>query len=183
MASTKIIHVLKDDNPEDILELFRSTDANEVIFIFPKSSKFSKEEQYFEFIKKEADISNKRVSIMTNDPLISRFASTNDLEVLEKSSGTKYKTKPSKQIKQDEDESTNKRGYEEVDLNQGDPEEVSDLNEQEESDRITATGVGAPVGLSRVIKDIFRNESDQSVLIKWQKVKTFPVQIKTTTKT
>ena len=39
MASTKIINVLKDDSFDEIIDLFKATPAEEVIFVLPKSAK------------------------------------------------------------------------------------------------------------------------------------------------
>jgi hypothetical protein len=90
MPATKIINVSKTDEFEEVFDLFKGTDAEEVIFIFPKGSRFTKQEQYFEAIKREAESSGKQVSVMTSDPLIVQFASKCGFEVLgEKSSRTK----------------------------------------------------------------------------------------------
>jgi hypothetical protein len=82
MPATKIINVSKSDEFEEVFDLFKRADAEEVIFIFPKGSRFIKQEQYFEAIKKEADSSGKQVSIMTADPIIGRFASKYGFETL-----------------------------------------------------------------------------------------------------
>jgi len=90
MPATKIINVSKTDEFEEVFDLFKGADAEEVIFIFPKGSRFTKQEQYFEAIKREAESSGKQVSVMTSDPLIVQFASKCGFEVLgEKSSRTK----------------------------------------------------------------------------------------------
>jgi hypothetical protein len=86
MPVTKIINVSKSDEFEEVFDLFKSTDADEVILIFPKGSRLAKQEQYFEAIKKEADSAGRKVSIMTTDPLIARLASQNDFDILENSS-------------------------------------------------------------------------------------------------
>jgi hypothetical protein len=82
MPAIKIINVSKTDEFEEVFDLFKGTDAEEVIFIFPKGSRFTKQEQYFEEIRKEADYSGKQVSIMTADPLIVHFASKYGFEIL-----------------------------------------------------------------------------------------------------
>ena len=90
MPATKIINVSKTDEFEEVFDLFKGTDAEEVIFIFPKGSRFTKQEKYFEAIKREAESSGKQVSVMTSDPLIVQFASKYGFEILgEKSSRTK----------------------------------------------------------------------------------------------
>jgi hypothetical protein len=91
MASTKIIHVLKSDKFEDIFDLFKNSDAEEVIFIFPRGSKFTKQSWYFENIKSEADNSGKKVSIMSEDPIIAGFASASGLDLISMPERKKHK--------------------------------------------------------------------------------------------
>ncbi len=86
MPATKIINVSKGDDFEDVFDLFKNTDAEDVIFIFPKGSRFVKQEQYFEAIKEEADSSGKNVSVMSADPAVIGFASKCGFDVLEKRS-------------------------------------------------------------------------------------------------
>jgi len=86
MALTKIINVSKSDDFEDVFDLFKNTDAEDVIFIFPKGSRFVKQERYFEAIKEEADSSGKSISIMSADPAVIEFASKYGFDVLEKRS-------------------------------------------------------------------------------------------------
>src|SRR3989344_7061820 len=80
--STKIIHVLKSDGFDEVFDLFKNTEASEVIFILPKGSKLAKQSQHFTAIKREADSSGKHISIMTADPIVAQFASQNDIELL-----------------------------------------------------------------------------------------------------
>ncbi len=94
MASTKIINVSKGDTFDEVFDLFKNTDAQEVIFIFPKSSRFTKQEQYFEVIKNEADSSGKLVSVMTADPIISEFATKHGIDLLEKKATKSAKQAP-----------------------------------------------------------------------------------------
>lgn len=74
MGSTKIINVLKDDQFEDILDAFQKTDAEEVIFIFPKNTKISKKEAHFASLAKEAKENEKQVTVMTADQNIEKYA-------------------------------------------------------------------------------------------------------------
>jgi hypothetical protein len=83
MSATKIINVLKNDSFEDVFDVFKNADAEEVILIFPKGSKFAKQGQYFEAIKTEADASDKKVSVMTSDLAVLKFASDAGLSLLE----------------------------------------------------------------------------------------------------
>jgi hypothetical protein len=84
MPATKIINVSKGDDFEDVFDLFKNTDAEDVILIFPKGSRFVKQERYFEAIKEEADSSGKSVSVMSADPAVIEFASRYGFDVLEK---------------------------------------------------------------------------------------------------
>jgi hypothetical protein len=86
MPATKIINVSKSDNFEDVFDLFKNTDAADVIFIFPKGSRFVKQEQYFEALKEEAGSSGKSISIMSSDPAVIGFASKYGFDILEKRS-------------------------------------------------------------------------------------------------
>lgn len=74
MGATKIINVSKNDSFDEVFDLFKNTGAEEVIFIFPKNSKFSKQEAYFGLLKKEADKAGKTISIMAEDQIIADFA-------------------------------------------------------------------------------------------------------------
>lgn len=81
--STKIINVLKGDSFNDVFDLFRGIEAKEVIFIFPKGSRFAKQEHHFKTIKKEADQSGKLVSVMTADPVVAQYAANNGISILQ----------------------------------------------------------------------------------------------------
>ena len=86
MPATKIINVSKSDDFEEVFDLFKNADVEDVILIFPKGSRFAKQEQYFEAIREEADSSGKSVSIMSADPMVAQFASKYGFDVLEKRS-------------------------------------------------------------------------------------------------
>ncbi|MBI2063406.1 MAG: hypothetical protein HYT65_00220 [Candidatus Yanofskybacteria bacterium] len=83
MGSTKIIHVLKNDDFDEVFDLFKNAEAEEVIFIFPKGSRFAKQGQYFEAIKREADGKACKISIMTADPVITKYASQYGIGLLQ----------------------------------------------------------------------------------------------------
>ncbi len=82
MAGTKIINIQKNDTFDEVLVALTSTDASEIIMIFPKGSVFSKESAYITALKNEADQGDKTLSIMTSDPIIARLATSNDIELL-----------------------------------------------------------------------------------------------------
>ena len=52
MSSTKIINVLKDDSFQEILDLFKGTSAEEVIFVLPKSARAFKKEEHLILLEK-----------------------------------------------------------------------------------------------------------------------------------
>lgn len=95
MPNTKIINVLKGDTFQDVFDAFTATEATEVIFIFPKGSKFAKNARYFQELSNEGASSGKQVSVMTTDPIVADFASQYGINVLseQKQKSTKPKTK------------------------------------------------------------------------------------------
>lgn len=82
MPLTKIINVQKNDSFDDVFGVFKDTEAKEIIFIFPKGSKFIKQDGYLELIKEEADKDAKLISIMTSDPLIAQQALNFGIQLL-----------------------------------------------------------------------------------------------------
>jgi hypothetical protein len=181
MPATKIINVSKSDDFEEVFDLFKNTDAEDVILIFPKGSRFVKQEQYFEAIREEADSSGKSVSIMSADPAIIEFASKYNFDVLEKRSPAE----PKRQwpIANEEPEipapspetdysvlATPVADFPENEFADEEPEAVltaaADENEQEEP------------GMGRTIKDILPARFDRSLKIKEERERTFDVDIK-----
>jgi len=161
--------------------LFKNTDAEDVILIFPKGSRFVKQEQYFEAIREEADSSGKSVSIMSADPAVIEFASKYNFDVLEKRSPAE----PKRQwpIADEEPEipapspetdysvlATPVADFPENEFEASEPETVltaaADENEQEEP------------GMGRTIKDILPARFDRSLKIKEERERTFDVDIK-----
>ena len=82
MPSTKIINVQKHDSFEDVFNIFKHADAQEVIFIFPKGSKFANNDQYFADLKDAADQRGCGVSVMSADPAIAELATAQGFTVL-----------------------------------------------------------------------------------------------------
>lgn len=82
MASTKIINVLKDDKFEEILDLFRNTPAQEVIFVLPKKSRAFKNEEHFIILENEAGKLDKKISLLCSSPDINRLAKKYKFDVL-----------------------------------------------------------------------------------------------------
>ena len=82
MASTKIINVSKDDKFEEILDLFRSASAKEVIFVLPKKSRSFKNEGHFVILENEAKKHGKKVSLLCSNPEINQLAKKYKFDVL-----------------------------------------------------------------------------------------------------
>lgn len=197
MPATKIINVSKNDDFEEVFDLFKNTDAEEVIFIFPKSSRFIKQEQYFGAIKEEADLSGKKVSIMTTDPIINRFASKYDFGILGIKSLKRrgQETVPAPKVFEEQSEElpacTGDESFEpafpETDFSEpagGEAGEV--IGEKEAGEEgpeviLTAAGIDGEPGETnqgRMIKDILPAGADRSLKIKEEKERPFEVGIK-----
>lgn len=84
MPGTKIINVLKDDTFKDILELFRKTDAEDVVFVLPKRSAVFKREDHFAAFASEAKRTEKKVSIMCANADVNDWARKYDFAVIAK---------------------------------------------------------------------------------------------------
>ena len=82
MATTKIINVLKNDSFEELLDIFRETSAQEVIFVLPKKSKAFKTEGHFMILDKEAQIASKTVSFLCSNPEVNNLAKEYNFDVL-----------------------------------------------------------------------------------------------------
>jgi hypothetical protein len=82
MASTKIINVLKDDKFEEILDLFKNTQAKEVIFVLPKTSRAFKSEEHFVILENEAGKSGKKISLLCSSPETNKLAKKYKFDVL-----------------------------------------------------------------------------------------------------
>ncbi|MBI2677015.1 MAG: hypothetical protein HYX21_03680 [Candidatus Yanofskybacteria bacterium] len=74
MGSTKIINILKNDSFEDIFNEFKKTEAEEVIFILPKNSKITRNENHFASLAAEMQSSQKKITLMTADESAKSFA-------------------------------------------------------------------------------------------------------------
>lgn len=120
MASTKIINVLKDDKFEEILDLFKSTPATEVIFVLPKTSRAFKNEGHFIVLDNEAGKTGKKVSLLCSNPEINKLAKKYRFDVLlSKTDDNKFDS-PQKGSDEYEEET------EEVEEEEHDPEPEND---------------------------------------------------------
>lgn len=173
MSVTKIINVLKNDGFEDIFDLFKNTDADEVIFIFPKGSRLAKQEQYFKAIKSEADLLGKRLSVMTADPLIIQFASKYGFDILEVQSPGRKKLQllePAETIYPEPAEGDYPISLGEEGTANEEPETIlaaAEIDDGPEED-----------GQSRMIKDILPSGADRNLEVRGEKERTFEVDVK-----
>ena len=185
MSATKIIHVLKNDSFDDVFDLFKNAEAKEVIFVFPNGSRFAKQEQYFSAIKHEADSSNKRVSIMTVDPVIARFASQNSLELIEAPKSKKRQASPPAQTVEDaapmqnEADSTGSPQDEGADVVSVDDglEEEAVTDEETEAVPTAQLAAAREYAPNRIIKDIFKPEMERPVRIREERARPFEVAV------
>lgn len=161
MGSTKIIHVLKNDGFEEVFDLFKNTEASEIIFIFPKGSRFAKSSQHFTAVKREAENSGKQVSIMTADPIVAQFASQNDLDLIQMPE-PKKREKPtlSKEVEPIAAVAEAPSYYEE------------DNNEPEA--QLAVAPVRKP---AKIIKDILKPNIERPFKVKEERIKQFDVDI------
>lgn len=82
MASTKIINVLRTDNFDDILGLFKESETSEVVFVLPKKAKsFSKEDHFLKLLE-ESTKTGKRASFLSQSPEVNQLALKYNFHVL-----------------------------------------------------------------------------------------------------
>src|SRR3989344_5755241 len=74
MPGTKIINVLRDDDFENILELFNNASADEVIFVLPKRHLALSEEDHFALLSEASQEQGRGVLILTSNPDINELA-------------------------------------------------------------------------------------------------------------
>lgn len=82
MSSTKIINVLKDDSFQEILDLFKDTPAEEVIFVLPKSARAFKKEEHFSALRDQSRSLGKAVSFLCSNPEVNDFAKKYKFDIL-----------------------------------------------------------------------------------------------------
>lgn len=82
MPSTKIINVLKNDKFEDVLDIFKNTQAKEVIFVLPKKNNALKDEEHFIILSNEAKKADKTVSLLCSNPEINELGKKYDFDIL-----------------------------------------------------------------------------------------------------
>ncbi|MDP3953990.1 MAG: hypothetical protein Q8Q06_01055 [bacterium] len=95
MAGTKIINITKGDSIDEVFNEFQDVVADEVIFILPKRSAFSKKSASFATFKELADAKGQKITVMTGDAIAANLASEAGIEVLENKKNSTAK-KPAK---------------------------------------------------------------------------------------
>ena len=181
MPTTKIINVSKNDDFEDVFDLFKNTDAEDVILIFPKGSRFVKQEQYFEAIKEKADSSGKRVSVMSADPLVARFALKYGFDILESQSAAGFKKqRPAKNNEASAEQPSEELPETDYFASANPVSEEEFVNEEPET-VLTVAGneeESEEFSQSRAIKDILPSRFDRSLRVKEERERTFDIDIK-----
>lgn len=82
MPNTKIINVLKDDSFSEILNIFKTTTAEEVVFVLPKKSKALSKQEHFATLASEAEVDGKRISLLTSNPQVTAMARAYHFDLL-----------------------------------------------------------------------------------------------------
>lgn len=106
MGEIKIINVLKDDSFEEIHGEFKKAEAQEVIFILPKSSGVASHEQNFATLAETAQAQEKIVTLMTADPQAGQWAEKYNFKLLSSPGGSSsddYNDKEEEELEEDED--------------------------------------------------------------------------------
>ena len=123
--ATKIINVLKDDRFEEILDLFRETSADEVIFVLPKHSEAFDDENSFSLLAEDAIKQNKEVLILTSNQEAVDTALKYNFTVLTSQKGSSQNSKEIRgQLTSDVDDDSN-------DFKSNDLPEVEDETQEE----------------------------------------------------
>lgn len=162
MGGTKIINVLKSDTFEEVFGLFKEAQAEEVIFIIPKGSRLAKSTQHFEAIGLEAERSNKRVSVMSSDPVVAKFAAQSNLDILTPHPVRSSKTRSSHPI-----------------LSQEEPEpEYYDGLTADGEGEVLLTVANIPKRPARPFRDVILSEPRKDIRVKPEKEKNAPVEIR-----
>ena len=83
MPGIKILNIQKNDTFDKVFDTFKETDAQEVIFIFPRGTVFAKNAGYLQSIGDEAKKIGKTISVMSADPVIEQLATSNGIKLLQ----------------------------------------------------------------------------------------------------
>src|SRR3989338_3400821 len=194
MPSTKIINVMKDDKFEEILDIFKNTQAKEVIFVLPKKNNALKDEEHFIILSNEAQKADKTVSLLCSNPEINALGKRYDFDILmpkpSSSSSNKSPNKPImlvNQIEPDEqrDEEDNdifeKEEKDENKLEQDGDEKEDDEEKKKNEDENLSPAVSrenrtsddfdiittsAPFKTNRSLSEIIKSKDEDKINIK-----------------
>ncbi len=199
MASTKIINVQKNDSFDDVFGIFKNSEAKEIIFIFPRGSKFTKQDGYLELIKEEADKDAKLISIMTSDPIIAQQASNFGIQLLntKRSVSSSFRKndennndensddwqpisgdeKESYAPEEDDDKKLNSEPEEEYDEPKSDAVSA-EVSSEEGLIEATLAVASAKKNVGKIMRDIINPKMDRSLKIKEDRENIFDVDIR-----
>jgi hypothetical protein len=93
MSGTKIINVVKDDSFDEVFDIFKDSQADEVVFILPKRSKVLNSEEQFQLVKTTADELGKKVALLSSNPTTVDMARQFEFEILQEKVVTPRKVK------------------------------------------------------------------------------------------
>ncbi|HXV26818.1 MAG TPA: hypothetical protein VD862_02245 [Candidatus Paceibacterota bacterium] len=136
MAGTKIINVLRDDSFKDILDLFRKTDAEDVVFVLPKRSAVFRREDHFAAFASESKRANRNVSILCANADVNDWARKYGFTVITKSRPSTKTAAALTDDYNDEDEEVRDPNTDAFDddvaVPGGEKDEITDTGEEEE---------------------------------------------------
>lgn len=201
MASTKIINVQKGDSFEEVFDAFTNTSASDVIFIFPKGSRFSRDGGYLETIKTEADKKGKKVSVVSSDPIIIRLAANYDFELLVNpgkpvasstaalldmdqdddqimSDDSEQDTEQTPvDLEQDWQSNISEEGNDQID-SETEPEYQDGQDETEKEPLAEATLAAARGQTKRAVRDVIKEDPRQSLRVRGRSDDTFEIDVR-----
>ena len=138
MASTKIINVLRTEEFEDILDIFKEASADEVIFVLPKRGKSFNNEGDFQILSAAASESGKKVSLLCANPDINARAANFGFQILSTSAPKPQPAKVSAAAYQSADDSQEEEEEYENDDSNNDRDSEPEIVEAEEDPEVPA---------------------------------------------
>src|SRR3989338_4728718 len=160
--ATKILHILKNDKFEDILEEFKNSEAEEVIFIFPNNSKFSQNEAYFQALDHEAQKAGKTITILAPNDQIKNYAQKYNFQFIQSPQGEGSKSKITivPAIDQDTDDETDEE--EELPPEKNPEKNIESIEEEDASHGLMAELTVA----KKRVADVVGHEDEKEIHIK-----------------
>ena len=186
MPGTKIINVLRDDRLEDILNIFRKTPAEEVIFVLPKKTKAFAKESSFATLADESQELGKNVLFLTENKEMNALAAQYDFAVLSSSRGDHDEEEEDEPVKSEDAVEANPiDGKADEDGNE-DSENFSPLEPIEYQEEPVSSNFEGDAVLAAIPKrpqsmtDIMQPKVDNSISVKVNKKveKPVPVEVK-----